>query len=114
MRYMDLKTYLSSERGRLTALSKAISAHAPDVSRWAEGTRPVPIHFGLAIERATKGLVTRRDLFPEDVIRSVWPDLLAKPRGRKMDRVKASDDAQPPTGGSVDDSKLAKMQQAAV
>lgn len=50
---MDLKTYLAAERGRLVSLSRAIDAHASDVSRWASGERPVPIPFGLPIELET-------------------------------------------------------------
>lgn len=72
---MDLKTYLSGKRGRLVSLSRRIGAHASDVSRWASGERPVPIPFGLPVERETHGEVTRLDLFPSDIILSVWPEL---------------------------------------
>ncbi|NDV73003.1 transcriptional regulator [Burkholderia cenocepacia] len=84
---MDLKTYLSAERGRLVALSRAIGAHASDVSRWASGERPVPIPFGLPIERATDGQVTRPEMFSAQVIERVWPELTElakrKPKGAK-------------------------------
>jgi DNA-binding transcriptional regulator YdaS (Cro superfamily) len=98
---MDLKTYISGGRGRATALAKAIGAHASDVSAWAARTRPVPIPFGRPIERATKGLVTRRELFPDDIIQKVWPELLKGKNGR-VDRLAASDDAQNNPGGIVD------------
>jgi DNA-binding transcriptional regulator YdaS (Cro superfamily) len=71
---MDLKTYLSQERGRAAALAKTIGAHSPDVSRWADGTRPVPVHFGAPIEKATEGAVTRKELFPNDWA-TIWPEL---------------------------------------
>jgi len=71
---MDIKTYLSQERGRQAWLAKAIGAHAPDISRWADGTRPVPVAHGAAIEAATGGLVTRKELFPDDWQR-IWPEL---------------------------------------
>jgi DNA-binding transcriptional regulator YdaS (Cro superfamily) len=71
---MDLHQYLSSERGRQAALAKAIGAHAPDVSRWADGKRPVPFEYGAAIEAATGGAVTRKELFPNDWQR-LWPEL---------------------------------------
>lgn len=106
---MNLKTYLSLERGRTSALARAINAHASDVSAWASKTRPVPVPFGRPIEDTTGGQVTRLDLFPEDVIRKVWPDLLAKPRGRKMDRIKSIDDAQNNPGGTSGDDGLSKM-----
>jgi DNA-binding transcriptional regulator YdaS (Cro superfamily) len=71
---MDLKTYLNQERGRGAALAKAIGAHQPDISRWADGTRPIPVHFGVPIEKATEGAVTRKDLFPADWS-TIWPEL---------------------------------------
>ena len=76
---MDLKTYLSAERGRLTALSRAIDAHVSDVSRWASGERPIPIPFGWPIERETGGQVTRAEMFSVEVIKRVWPELLEAP-----------------------------------
>ncbi|MBB5508120.1 DNA-binding transcriptional regulator YdaS (Cro superfamily) [Paraburkholderia sp. JPY681] len=99
-----MKTYLSGERGRLTALSKAIGAHAPDVSRWADGKRPVPIQFGLPIEQATNGEVTRLDMYPIEVIEKVWPELLKRKRARtsKIDNAASSDDVQNNAGGSSD------------
>lgn len=72
---MNIKTYLTQERGRQAALAKAIGAHAPDVSRWAEGTRPIPVIYGAAIESATGGLVTRQEMFPDDW-QKIWPELV--------------------------------------
>jgi DNA-binding transcriptional regulator YdaS (Cro superfamily) len=71
---MNLHDYFTQERGRQAALAKAISAHAPDLSKWATGERPIPVAYGADIERATNGLVTRKDLFPEDWAR-FWPEL---------------------------------------
>lgn len=71
---MNLSEYLSQERGRQAALAKAIGAHAPDVSRWAEGTRPIPVTFGAPIEKATNGAVTRQEMFPQDW-QTIWPEL---------------------------------------
>jgi DNA-binding transcriptional regulator YdaS (Cro superfamily) len=106
---MDLKTYLAGGRGRATSLAKAIGAHTSDVSSWASGKRPVPIPFGLPIEKATKGEVTRLEIFPHDVIAKVWPELLRRRNG-KVDRVAASDDVQPPTGGESDKKIEMRMQ----
>lgn len=75
---MDLKTYISQERGRAAALAKAIGAHPPDLSRWADGTRPIPVHFGPAIERESGGLVTRPEMFP-DTWQRIWPELAQQP-----------------------------------
>ena len=74
---MDLKTYLAQERGRQASLSKAIGAHAPDLSRWADGTRPIPVPFGAQIEKATNKLVTRQEMFPDDW-EKIWPELATK------------------------------------
>jgi DNA-binding transcriptional regulator YdaS (Cro superfamily) len=78
---MNLAQYLTQERGRQAALAKAIGAHAPDVSRWADGTRPVPVVHGAAIEAATGGLVTRQELFPDDWHR-IWPELATQPESQ--------------------------------
>jgi DNA-binding transcriptional regulator YdaS (Cro superfamily) len=72
---MNLSQYLLQERGRQASLARAIGAHAPDICRWADGTRPVPVAHGAAIEAATGGLVTRKELFPNDWQR-IWPELI--------------------------------------
>jgi DNA-binding transcriptional regulator YdaS (Cro superfamily) len=88
---MDLKTYLSEERGRQSSLAKSIGAHAPDLSRWADGTRPIPMHYGAPIEQATNGAVTRKEMFPDDWA-TIWPELapvaapVETPRRRSSDR----------------------------
>lgn len=80
---MTLSEYLKqSGRGALQRLSKTINAHAPDVSRWSTGLRPIPFHHAAAIEKATGGLVTRQDMFP-DTWAVLWPELAAKSRKRK-------------------------------
>ena len=73
---MDLKNYLSQTRGRQAALAKAIGAYAPDVSRWADGSRSIPFHFGAPIEAATACMVTRKEMFP-DSWATLWPELAA-------------------------------------
>ena len=72
---MDLKTYLSNERGRQAALAKSLNVHAPDVSCWADGKRSIPFKYGAPIELATGGLVTRKEMFPDDWER-LWPELI--------------------------------------
>ncbi|MBR7961216.1 helix-turn-helix domain-containing protein [Burkholderia vietnamiensis] len=94
---MNLKTYLSGGRGRLTALSKAIGAHRPDVSRWASGERRIPVRYGRPIEEATGGLVTRREMFSRETLLRVWPDLI-EVRESSPDEIESSDDVQPPAG----------------
>ena len=71
---MNLSQYLLEERGRQASLARAIGAHAPDISRWADGTRTIPVVHAAAIESATGGLVTRKEMFPDDWQR-IWPEL---------------------------------------
>ncbi|MBC7860308.1 MAG: helix-turn-helix domain-containing protein [Burkholderiaceae bacterium] len=81
---MNLHEYLSQERGRQAALAKAIGAHAPDISRWADGSRAIPFHFGAPIEVATGGAVSRQEMFPDDWAR-LWPELAQPATRRKND-----------------------------
>lgn len=72
---MTLLDYLNSKgRGAAKALAAAIGAASSDVSDWAHGHRPVPVHRCVPIERATEGAVTRRELRPDDW-QLLWPEL---------------------------------------
>jgi len=63
--------------GGVGKLAAAIGVGQPVVSNWrARGTTPDAVHC-VAIERATNGAVTRRDLRPDDW-QAIWPEL-AKP-----------------------------------
>jgi len=74
---MNLNEYLKrGGRGSLVTLAEKIDAPAPDVSRWASGRRPVPPARCAAIEAATDGQVTRKDLRPDDW-QEIWPELAA-------------------------------------
>lgn len=78
---MKLKNYLKNQgHGSQISLAKAINSHAPDVSDWASGHRNVPIDKAVAIELATNGEVTRKDLRPDDWER-IWPELAEKVEG---------------------------------
>jgi DNA-binding transcriptional regulator YdaS (Cro superfamily) len=57
-------------------LALAIGAHAPDLCRWADGRRRVPVQYGALIELHTGGAVTRREMFP-DSWQSIWPELVS-------------------------------------
>ncbi len=72
---MNLRDYLNSKgRGSLANMANAINAHAPDVSRWAKGTRMCPPWRCLSIEKYTDGIVSRKDLRPSDYGK-FWPEL---------------------------------------
>jgi len=60
--------------GGQAKLAGLLGVTPPTVNQWAKGTRPVPIVHCVAIERATAGAVTRRDLRPDDA-HLIWPDL---------------------------------------
>ena len=81
---MNLSQYLVQERGRQSSLARAIGAHAPDISRWANGTRPIPLEYGAEIERATGGQVTRKEMFPTRWM-SIWPELVVEAHTRRKD-----------------------------
>lgn len=74
---MTLSEYLKAQGfGAGKRLAEAIGAPQPDVSDWANGHRPVPIARCVAIEKATEGQVSRRDLRPDDW-QQFWPELAA-------------------------------------
>lgn len=62
---MDLKTYLSQERGRASKLAEALGVTPTAVSEWASEKKSVPAERCIAIERATDGRVRCEDLRPE-------------------------------------------------
>ena len=70
---MKLSDYLAAH-GEKAKLAVAIGAQPQLVWQWSSGVRPVPIERCVAIERATSGAVTRRDLRPTDW-QDIWPEL---------------------------------------
>lgn len=51
--------------GSQALLARSIGVSAPCVYQWVNGKRPVPARRCLAIEKATKGKVSRYDLRPD-------------------------------------------------
>lgn len=70
---MKLNDYLD-KHGAKTKLATEIGAQVQLVWQWSSGVRPVPIERCYAIEQATNGAVTRRDLRPDDW-QKIWPEL---------------------------------------
>ncbi len=62
---MDLKTYVDAERGRASKLAAALGVDAPLISYWANGVRQVPAERCLAIQQATNGQVTCKEMRPD-------------------------------------------------
>lgn len=75
---MKLSEYLSKKgHGSAVNLASSISGYVSDVCDWAKGNRPVPPARCVAIEKATDGKVTRRDLRPDDW-QLIWPELVTR------------------------------------
>lgn len=60
--------------GSQVALARRLGVTSAAVSQWAKEVRPIPAKQCTAIERATGGQVTRRDLRPDDW-HLIWPEL---------------------------------------
>lgn len=71
---MNLKNYISSSFGKAKQLAEEIGVHPSFLSQMVSGNRPISPERCVAIEQATNGEVTRKDLRPEDWER-IWPEL---------------------------------------
>ncbi len=80
---MDLSNYLETSGVSQSELCRLIVAHAPDLSRWRDGTRPVPQDRCPAIEKATGGAVTCEELRPDLTWSRIpdksWPNKNGRP-----------------------------------
>ena len=71
---MELKTYLSKERGRSSKMARALNKSPGFITMIANGRKAVPPKQAVIIEKYTNGLVTRKDLRPLDYAK-FWPEL---------------------------------------
>lgn len=71
---MELKQYISSARGIASQLALQINVSPAFLSQMASGIRSVSAKNAVAIEKATKGAVSRKDLRPSDW-NLHWPEL---------------------------------------
>jgi DNA-binding transcriptional regulator YdaS (Cro superfamily) len=69
-----LNNAISAAKG-VGELARLIGVGQSAVSNWRARGGLVPVEHCSAIERATKGAVTRRDLRPDDWHR-IWPELV--------------------------------------
>lgn len=74
---MNLADYLTAH-GSQTELARRLGAQPQLVWQWSKGVRKVPIERCVPIERATNGVVTRKDLRPDDW-HEIWPELATTP-----------------------------------
>jgi len=71
---MTLTEYIGSGRGNATCLATALGICTSYLSQLASGYRPISAARATQIEALTGGLVTRRDLRPNDWAQ-IWPEL---------------------------------------
>lgn len=76
---MNLETYLSTV-DTAANLARRLDISPVLISQWRTGVRPIPLARCPAIERATDGAVTRKDLRPDDWY-LIWPELTEKKDG---------------------------------
>ena len=74
-----MDTHPIDEAARIVGSQAALAAHLSvtrgAVNQWKDRGRGVPLEHCAAIEKATAGAVTRRDLRPDDWHR-IWPELI--------------------------------------
>lgn len=75
---MEFNKWVGIQRGRSLAIAQAVGVTPPVVSDWVTGKKGVPVERCVAIEIATGGEVTRRDLRPDDW-QNIWPELAQSP-----------------------------------
>jgi DNA-binding transcriptional regulator YdaS (Cro superfamily) len=80
VKYMNAIDKAIELAGGLTELARKIGANPNQVGNWR--SRGAPIDKCAAIENATQGKVTRRDLRPDDWQR-IWPELADAPCSRR-------------------------------
>ncbi len=71
---MKFSDWVNEQRGRSLAIAQAVGVTPPVVSDWVTGKKGIPMERCTAIERATGGAVTRKDLRPDDW-QDHWPEL---------------------------------------
>lgn len=71
---MNLETYLSFVE-TAASLARKLDISPVLISQWRTGIRPIPIERCPAIEQATSGAVTRKELRPDDW-HLIWPELV--------------------------------------
>lgn len=86
---MELKDWCEAERGRASRLAEAAGIPRSFLSQIIAGDRPMPPAYVLAIETATGGEVTRREMRPNDW-EAIWPEAKVKPRRRPVEEIAES------------------------
>lgn len=72
---LALRQYLIDDGwGAASRLALRLNVHVSDISDWARGKRPIPIHHAAPLEKFTKARVMRWDARPDDW-HLHWPEL---------------------------------------
>ncbi|WP_025917691.1 YdaS family helix-turn-helix protein [Herminiimonas sp. CN] len=72
---MDLSNYISETNTKKSDLARALNVSPALMHQWIERIRPVAVQHCAAIEALTGGMVTRKDLRPNDW-QKIWPELV--------------------------------------
>lgn len=72
---MDIQAYLTAERGRQAWAAKMLGLSATFINQIARGDRPLPVEYHAQFEKLTDGLITRKQLRPNDW-QKIWPELI--------------------------------------
>ena len=80
-----LKKFMKSSKITQADMAIAIGAHQPDVSRWVNGKKNVPVRYCKKIEEFTRGELSVIDLRPKDW-KLYWPNYQNYETSRKADR----------------------------
>lgn len=71
---MKLSIYLKKRGpGAAAELARRLGVSRVSISQWAGGVRPIPAYQCVAIEAATAGDVTRKDMRKD--WRALWPEI---------------------------------------
>ena len=80
---MNLKSYLAGiERGGASRIAEELGVSLSFLSQMATGKSAISPARCVAIEAITEGVVTRRDLRPND-FHLIWPDLAKLHRSKQ-------------------------------
>ncbi|EFH9598768.1 MULTISPECIES: transcriptional regulator [Atlantibacter] len=70
---MQLKDYLSQQRGNAKWLAKKLGISMSFLSQMASSSAPISPRRAIEIERYTDGMVTRADCLPSEWVH-IWPE----------------------------------------
>lgn len=73
--------------GGLSALAELVGVSPPTVHEWKTGKRPVPVLRCVSISIATGGVVTLKELRPDDW-QKIWPEPAQAPANHAQEATK--------------------------